>query len=56
MKTVPMYIAFSSDTPDSTITAWQSALDTMKRDGTFAAIRQKYRCRVPRCSQKRSFF
>lgn len=42
VKSVPMYIAFSNDTPDSVVTAWQGALDAMKRDGTFAAIRQKY--------------
>jgi polar amino acid transport system substrate-binding protein len=42
VKSVPMYIAFSNDTPDSVVAAWQGALDSMKRDGTFAAIRQKY--------------
>lgn len=42
VKTVPMYVAFSNDTPDSTIAAWQGTLDAMKQDGTFAAIRQKY--------------
>lgn len=42
MRTVAMYIAFSRDTPDSVITSWQEALDAMKRDGTFDAIRKKY--------------
>lgn len=42
VKTVPMYIAFSNDTPDSVVAAWQGALDGMKQDGNFAAIRQKY--------------
>jgi len=42
VRTVPMYIAFSRDTPDSVIAEWQDALDSMKRDGTFDAIRQKY--------------
>ncbi|NMB78489.1 MAG: transporter substrate-binding domain-containing protein [Methanomicrobiales archaeon] len=42
VRTVPMYIAFSNDTPDSVISEWQGALDAMKRDGTYAAIRQKY--------------
>jgi ABC-type amino acid transport substrate-binding protein len=42
IRTVPLYIAFSNDTPDTVITAWQGALDAMKRDGTFDAIRAKY--------------
>jgi hypothetical protein len=37
-----MYIAFSTDTPDSVIKNWQDALDAMKRDGTFDVIRKKY--------------
>jgi ABC-type amino acid transport substrate-binding protein len=42
VRTVNLYIAFSNDTPDSIITSWQAALDAMKRDGTFDAIRKKY--------------
>lgn len=42
VRTVPLYIAFSPDTPDSVVAAWQDALDAMKRDGTYTAIRQKY--------------
>ncbi len=42
VQTVPMYIAFSTDTPDSVIADWQGALDAMKEDGTFAAISEKY--------------
>jgi hypothetical protein len=42
VRTVPLYIAFSNDTPDSVITRWQDALDAMKRDGSFDAIRKKY--------------
>jgi len=42
VKTVPMYIAFSPDTPDHVVAAWQEALDGMKQDGAFASIRQKY--------------
>ena len=42
VRTVPMYIAFSKDTPDRVVVAWQNALDAMKRDGTFDTIRQKY--------------
>jgi ABC-type amino acid transport substrate-binding protein len=42
VRTVPLYIAFSSDTPDSVVTSWQDALDAMKSDGTFDAIRKKY--------------
>lgn len=42
VKSVPMYIAFSKDTPDSIVAAWQGALDGMKQDGSFGAIRLKY--------------
>ena len=42
VRTVPLYIAFSNDTPDSVIIRWQDALDAMKRDGSFDAIRKKY--------------
>ena len=42
IRTIQMYIAFSTDTLDSTIASWQDALDGMKRDGTFDAIRMKY--------------
>jgi len=42
VRTTPLYIAFSTDTPDSVITSWQDALDAMKKDGTFAAIVTKY--------------
>jgi ABC-type amino acid transport substrate-binding protein len=42
VKSVPMYIAFSNDTPDNVVASWQEAIDAMKQDGTFAAIRQKY--------------
>ena len=42
IRTVPLYIAFSRDTPDTVIAAWQGALDAMKRDGSFDAILAKY--------------
>jgi hypothetical protein len=42
VRTVDLYIAFSNDTPDSVVVAWQDALDGMKRDGTFDAIRKRY--------------
>jgi ABC-type amino acid transport substrate-binding protein len=42
VRTVPLYIAFSTDTPGSVIKSWQDALDAMKQDGTFDAIRKKY--------------
>jgi ABC-type amino acid transport substrate-binding protein len=42
VRTTPLSIAFSKDTPDSVITSWQEALDAMKRDGTFDAIRKEY--------------
>ena len=37
-----LYFAFSKDVPDSTVQAWQNALDAMKADGTFQAIAAKY--------------
>lgn len=37
-----LYIAFSKDTPDSEIKAWQKALDTLKKRGTYAKIAQNY--------------
>lgn len=40
------YLAFSRDTPDSVIARWQSALDDMKRDGSFARIYAKWLPRV----------
>jgi len=42
IRTVPLYFAFSTDTPDTVITSWQDALDAMKKDGTFDAIQKKY--------------
>lgn len=42
VRTVPLYIAFSNDTPDSVITGWQDALDAMRLDGTFDTIQRKY--------------
>jgi ABC-type amino acid transport substrate-binding protein len=42
IRTDPLYIAFSNDTPDSVITSWQNTLDAMKQDGTFDAIRSRY--------------
>jgi len=47
VRTVPVYIAFSNDTPDSVIAAWQNALDTMKSDGTFAEILRHYGMTAP---------
>ncbi len=38
VQTNQLYIAFSKDVPDSTVAKWQSTLDAMKQDGTFAAI------------------
>jgi ABC-type amino acid transport substrate-binding protein len=42
VRSVKIYIAFSPDTPDSVIAAWQDALDAMKSDGTFAHIQEQY--------------
>ncbi|MGL4370952.1 MAG: substrate-binding periplasmic protein [Spirochaetota bacterium] len=37
-----LYIVFSKSTPSKTVYAWKSALASMKKDGTFAAIYLKY--------------
>jgi len=37
-----IYIAFSPDTPDAVVSAWQSNLNEMKRDGSFNAIAGTY--------------
>jgi len=36
------YIAFSLDTPDARVKAWQTQLDAMKRDGSFVAIYKRW--------------
>ncbi|MOA51860.1 Bacterial extracellular solute-binding protein, family 3 [compost metagenome] len=36
------YIAFSPSTDDALIAEWQSTLDQMKADGTFAAIYRRW--------------
>ncbi|MEN6395033.1 MAG: transporter substrate-binding domain-containing protein [Methanoregula sp.] len=47
VRSVQTYIAFSPDTPDSVINAWQNALDAMKSDGTFANIQKQYGLTTP---------
>lgn len=37
-----LYIAFSKGTPPATIERWRKALEDIKRDGTFAALQQKW--------------
>ncbi len=37
-----LYIAFSKDTSDEVIAKWQTALDAMKADGTYDAMKKKY--------------
>lgn len=37
-----IYIAISQGTPAATVQAWQSTLDEMKKDGTFAKIYRNY--------------
>lgn len=37
-----LYIAFSKDVDDTTIEKWQDALDSMKKDGTYEKIYNKY--------------
>jgi polar amino acid transport system substrate-binding protein len=36
------YFAFSLSTSDDVINSWQKALDSMKKDGTFAKIYKKW--------------
>lgn len=40
-RNVENYIAFSSNTPDAVITAWQLALDAIKREGTYVRLIKK---------------
>lgn len=37
-----IYVAFSPDTPDAIVSAWQESLNDMKRDGTFNSIAGEY--------------
>jgi polar amino acid transport system substrate-binding protein len=36
------YIALSSDTPAAVVQAWQTTLDSLKKDGTFEKIYRRY--------------
>jgi ABC-type amino acid transport substrate-binding protein len=47
VRTVPLYIAFSNDTPDNVVASWQGALDAMRTDGTLDAIRTRYGVAAP---------
>jgi polar amino acid transport system substrate-binding protein len=38
-----LYIAFNKDTDDETIKRWQSALDAIKKDGTYQEILNRYK-------------
>ncbi|MDT8999261.1 transporter substrate-binding domain-containing protein [Paucibacter sp. APW11] len=42
-----LYIAFSKGTPAEVVQRWQQTLDEMKRDGSFAAIHQRWLPGVP---------
>lgn len=42
VTSIQTYIAFSLGTPKDVVTAWQAALDAMKRDGSYAAIYAKW--------------
>lgn len=42
IKSNDLYIAFSSGTSDETVKKWRSALDAMKKDGSFKKIYQKW--------------
>ncbi|MFH0966800.1 MAG: transporter substrate-binding domain-containing protein [Methanobacteriota archaeon] len=41
-QTVGLYIAFNINTPKSMISKWQLALDSMKTDGTYEMILERY--------------
>lgn len=42
ITSIQTYIAFSLGTPRDVVTSWQAALDSMKRDGSYAAIYAKW--------------
>ena len=42
IKEMELYIAFSRDVPDEVVALWQAALDSLKADGTYESIVQKY--------------
>jgi polar amino acid transport system substrate-binding protein len=42
VTSIQTYIAFSLGTPKEVVHAWQAALDSMKRDGSYAAIYAKW--------------
>lgn len=42
VTSIQTYIAFSLGTPKDVVHAWQAALDSMKRDGSYAAIYAKW--------------
>lgn len=42
LNTVQMYIALSKDINGDTVKKWQSALDDMKKDGTFVKLQKKW--------------
>lgn len=42
IKSTDLYVAFSSGTADDTVKKWRSALDAMKKDGSFRKIYQKW--------------
>jgi polar amino acid transport system substrate-binding protein len=42
VTSIQTYIAFSLGTPKEVVTAWQGALDAMKRDGSYNAIYAKW--------------
>ncbi|VVB99589.1 Bacterial extracellular solute-binding proteins, family 3 [uncultured archaeon] len=38
VESTEIYVAFSNSTPDATVQKWQSALDSMKRDGLYDSM------------------
>ncbi len=42
VKDTQLYIAFNKNTSDEEVAKWQAALDSMKADGSYDAIVQKY--------------
>jgi len=47
VETNEIFIAFSKSTPDETVMKWQTALDEMKRDGFYDALRGQYMITAP---------
>ncbi|MCX7023088.1 MAG: transporter substrate-binding domain-containing protein [Spirochaetes bacterium] len=47
IQTAKLYLAFSKDIPDELVARWQTALDAMKKDGSFMKIYGRYYPGIP---------